>query len=136
MRALYKAILTGWVTDPNAPLIAHYTTGSGMNSMVTWIDEYKKGNYGVTGTKRYYDIRVLETSTAAGGQGAKITYCEDESRFFGTDKATGKTLTTPVTLKDYSRVTLNVTKNLKTGTWMDGYYVETQGDQQCRTLAG
>lgn len=135
MRALYKAILLG-VSDPSSPLIAHYTMGNGMNSMVAWINGYKQGNYGATGTKRYYDIRVLETSTAAGGQGAKITYCEDESKFFDTDKATGKTLTTPVTLKDYSRVTVSVTKDLKTGTWMDGYYTETQGDQQCRTLAG
>jgi hypothetical protein len=107
-----------------------------MNSMVTYINEYKQGNYGVTGTDHYYDIRVLETSTAAGGQGAKITYCEDASKFFGTDKATGKTLTTPVTLKDYSRVTVSVTKDHKTGIWVDGYYTETQGDQQCRTLAG
>jgi hypothetical protein len=135
MRALYKAILLG-VSDPSSPLIADYTMGNGMNSIVTWINEFKKGNYGVTGTDRYYDIRVLETSTAAGGQGAKITYCEDESKFFGTDKATGKTLLTPVTLKDYSRVTVTVTKNLKTGTWLDGYYSATQGDQQCRTLAG
>lgn len=135
MRAIYKAILLG-VSDPSSPLIAHYSIAGGMNSVVAYINEYKQGNYGVTGTDHFYAIQVLETSTAAGGQGAKITYCEDQGKFFGTDKATGKVLTTPVTLKSYSRVTVTVTKNRTTGTWMEGYYNSTQGDQQCRTLAG
>jgi hypothetical protein len=135
MRALYKAIMLG-DTDPNSPLIANYAMGSGLNSMVFWISGYKKADYVATGTKRYYDIQVLDTSSASGAEGATITYCDDESKFFDKDKATGQVHTTQVSLKDYSRITVILGKNPKTGTWMDGNYSEKQGDQQCRTLAG
>lgn len=135
MRALYKAILLG-DTDPSSPLIADYAMGNGLNSMIFWINGYKKADYVATGTKRYYDIRVLDTSTASGAEGATITYCDDESKFFDKDKVTGQVHTTQVSLKDYSRITVILGKNPKTGTWMDGNYSEKQGDQQCRTLAG
>jgi uncharacterized protein YceK len=127
-RAQYKAVFDN---QPRGLLPHLYTADAGLVSMVDYVLSKQKSGTVVTGTKRYYKVKVSERNALA----ARVTYCEDETRFFGKVRTTGKVLRTVPNPKDYALVKVTVRRNAKTGIWQQIAYLPTKGARQCMSAA-
>ncbi len=127
-RAKYKAVFNNRPDDPLARL---YSADRGLTSMVDYLrGKHARGTV-VTGTKRYYDFEISDRNAIA----ARVTYCEDESRFSGKVRKTGQVLSSPPEPDDYSLVRVTVRMNAKTGIWQQVDYLPQQGARQCQRPA-
>ncbi|WP_326721318.1 hypothetical protein OHT59_19640 [Streptomyces sp. NBC_00243] len=62
------------------------------------IQQYIDGGWTVTGTQRYTQGKV---DMASGGERASVSFCDDDSKFYGKEVKSGKVLKTEPSDKDY-----------------------------------
>ncbi|MFE0101260.1 hypothetical protein [Streptomyces sp. NPDC059009] len=72
-------------TDPNAPEVSFYNTGSALTTAKSWVAGFQKHDLTLTGRLKYFAPKVQFK-----GDSAFLNYCSDESKAFSRDKKTGK----------------------------------------------
>lgn len=90
--ANYMQSMAHGVTRQNVqdPVLAAYSTGDALSSAHSYIKQYVDHKWTLTGTDRYYAAKVRYGSSK---KVAQVTFCEDQSKFFGKETATHKVLT-------------------------------------------
>ncbi|WP_406488697.1 hypothetical protein [Streptomyces phaeochromogenes] len=79
------------------------------------IEQYIDGGWTVTGTQRYSDAKV---TLASGGNRASVSFCDDDSKFYGREIKSKKVLKTKPSDKDYYYFELVMTTSKETkGLW-------------------
>ncbi|MFD5773274.1 hypothetical protein [Streptomyces fungicidicus] len=96
LRAIYRGVDKRSTKD--AALTA-YATGEGLRYAETQINEWIKGGWTATGTRRHYDAT---TRSAANGNSVEVAFCADTGKFYGKDVKTGKVLKAEPSLKDFN----------------------------------
>jgi hypothetical protein len=86
--------------DPEDSAYKFYSTPGGTAQAYAkkQIQEYVDGGWTVTGVQRYSQAEV---SLAEGGDRASVSFCDDDSKFYGKEVKTGKVLKTSPSDKDY-----------------------------------
>ncbi|MER7932340.1 MULTISPECIES: hypothetical protein [unclassified Streptomyces] len=127
MRSIYRGVVKHSTKDAS---LAAYATGDGLNYATVQINEWMKGGWTATGTRRHYDAT---TRSASNGTSVEVGFCSDASKFYGKEIKTGKVLKTKPSLKDFGyykiiMVKVATSENL----WQASkVYVET-GARQCQ----
>ncbi|MFD3585674.1 hypothetical protein [Streptomyces sp. NPDC058683] len=127
MRSIYRGVDKRSTKDAS---LAAYATGDGLNYATVQINEWIKGGWTATGTRRHYDAT---TRSASNGTSVEVDFCSDASKFYGKEVKTGKVLKTKPSLKDYGYYKIIMVK-VATGEslWQASkVYVET-GAKQCQ----
>jgi hypothetical protein len=127
LRAIYRGVDKR--TTKDAALTA-YATGEGLHYGEVQINEWIKGGWTATGTRRHYDAT---TRSASNGSSVEVAFCSDASKFYGKEVKTGKVLKTEPSLKDFGYYKIIMVK-VPTGEdlWQASkVYVET-GVEKCR----
>ncbi|MFZ4186131.1 hypothetical protein [Streptomyces pseudogriseolus] len=127
LRAIYQGVDKR--TTKDAALTA-YATGQGLHYGEVQINEWIKGGWTGTGTRRHYDAT---TRSASNGTSVEVAFCSDASRFYGKEVKTGKVLRTEPSLKDFGHYKIIMVK-VPTGEdlWQASeVFVETKAEQ-CR----
>ncbi|MBQ0848380.1 hypothetical protein J8N05_09160 [Streptomyces sp. BH-SS-21] len=96
VRALYRGV--GKRTAEDAAVTA-YSTGEGLRYAEVQINEWLKGDWTATGTRRNYDATTRST---ANGNSVEVAFCTDSSKFYAKEVKTGKVLKTEPSLEDFS----------------------------------
>ncbi|MGW6026443.1 hypothetical protein [Streptomyces sp. NPDC055099] len=123
-RAIDAAIIKG---DPSSEAVQFYSEGDAAASAVQWIKTTVDDGYSVTGTVRFYDRNVQFRSDGS----ARLTYCGDESKWFGKDRKTNKAEKTPVTSKSYVFYDASLKKSSE-GVWKTTAVSSERGATQCQ----
>ncbi|MCX4665227.1 hypothetical protein OG453_00815 [Streptomyces sp. NBC_01381] len=123
-RAIDAAIIKG---DPSSEAVQFYSEGDAAASAVQWIKSVVDDGYSVTGTVRFYDREVQFRADGS----ARLTYCGDESKWFGKDRKTDKPEKTPVTKKSYVFYDASLKKSAK-GVWKTTAVSSERGADQCQ----
>jgi len=112
--------------DPQTPAVkyAYYSTGGAY--MANIINQLVGRNQTITGTSRYYAPAV----TVNDATHAVVNFCEDQTKGFAKDKATGKVLTTTPSLTDYWAWNMGLEQ--VDGVWRVAHAEGTKGSQQCQ----
>ncbi|MET9442815.1 hypothetical protein [Streptomyces sp. NPDC006610] len=127
LRAIYRGVDAR--TTEDAALTA-YASGDGLHYGKVQINEWIKGGWTATGTRRHYDAT---TRSASNGTSVEVAFCADTSEFYGKEVKTGKVLKTEPSLKDYGHYKIIMVK-VPTGDdlWQASkVFVETAA-KQCR----
>ncbi|MER6147879.1 hypothetical protein ACWCQB_06530 [Streptomyces hirsutus] len=127
LRAIYRGV--GKRTTKDATLTA-YATGEGLHYGEVQINEWLKGGWTATGTRRHYDAT---TRSASNGSSVEVAFCSDASKFYGKEVKTGKVLKTEPSLKDFGYYKIIMVKvPTAEGLWQASkVYVET-GVEKCQ----
>ncbi|MER7865893.1 hypothetical protein ABTZ90_02285 [Streptomyces cellulosae] len=127
LRAIYRGVDKR--TPKDAALTA-YATGEGLRYGEVQINEWIKGGWTATGTRRHYDAT---TRSASNGSSVEVAFCSDASKFYGKEVKTGKVLKTEPSLKDFGYYKIIMIKvPTGDGLWQASkVYVET-GVEKCR----
>ncbi|WP_367044192.1 hypothetical protein [Streptomyces sp. Je 1-332] len=123
-RAIDSAIIKG---EPSSEAVQFYSEGDAAASAIQWIKSVVDDGYSVTGTVRFYDRNVQFRADGS----ARLTYCGDESKWFGKDRKTGKPDKTPVTKKSYVFYDASLKKSTK-GVWKTTAVSSERGADQCQ----
>ncbi|GAA3087630.1 hypothetical protein ACFQ0X_19495 [Streptomyces rectiviolaceus] len=123
-RAIDAAIIKG---DPSSEAVQFYSEGEGATSAVEWIKSVVDDGYSVTGTVRFFDRTVAFREDGS----ARLTYCSDESKWFGKDRKTDKPEKTPVTKKSYVFYDASLKRSAK-GVWKTTAVSSERGASQCQ----
>ncbi|MFF0540064.1 hypothetical protein ACWDF1_19665 [Streptomyces coelicoflavus] len=123
MRATNAAIAG---TDPKAEALNFYNAGRALEAAATWVEKFKKGNLGITGTIRYYD----RTVTLEGSKTALLVFCADESKGYAKDLKTDKPKVTTPSDEDFILYNTRLEKS-DDGVWQTTRIVSTAGAKQC-----
>ncbi|RDD86326.1 hypothetical protein [Streptomyces parvulus] len=127
LRAIYRGVDKR--TSKDAALAA-YATGEATHYAETQINEWIKGGWTGTGTRRHYDAT---TRSAPNGNSVEVAFCADTGKFYGKEVKTGKVLKTEPSLKDFNFYKVIMVK-LPTGEdlWQASkVFVETEA-QKCQ----
>ncbi|WP_225859024.1 hypothetical protein [Streptomyces albicerus] len=92
------------------------------------IQQYIDGGWTVTGTQRYTDAKV---TLASGGNRASVSFCDDDSKFYGREIKSKKVLRTNPSDKDYYffEIVMTTSKDAK-GLWTaEAIEVQTEATQ-------
>ncbi|MEU5892811.1 hypothetical protein ABZ835_39125 [Streptomyces sp. NPDC047461] len=127
LRAIYRGVDKRSTKDA---ALAAYATGDGLHYGEVQINEWIKGGWTGTGTRRHYDAT---TRSASNGTSVEVGFCSDASKFYGKEVKTGKVLKTEPSLKDFGYYKIIMVKvPTGEGLWQASkVYVET-GAEQCR----
>ncbi|MFD7765381.1 hypothetical protein [Streptomyces sp. NPDC059787] len=127
LRAIYRGVDKRMTKD--AALIA-YATGEGLHYGEVQINEWIKGGWTATGTRRHYDAT---TRSASNGNSVEVAFCSDASKFYGKEVKTGKVLKTEPSLKDFGYYKIIMVK-VPTGEdlWQASKVDVETGVEKCR----
>ncbi|MFF7795329.1 hypothetical protein [Streptomyces sp. NPDC007991] len=95
LRAIYRGVDKRTTKDA---AVTTYATGEGLHYAQVQINEWIKGGWTATGTRRHYDAT---TRSAPNGQSVEVAFCADTGKFYGKEVKTGKVLKTEPSLKDF-----------------------------------
>jgi hypothetical protein len=95
LRAIYQGVDKRTAKD--AALTA-YATGDGLHYAEVQINEWIKGGWTATGTRRHYNAT---TRSAPNGSSVEVAFCADTGKFYGKEIKTGKVLKTKPSIKDF-----------------------------------
>jgi hypothetical protein len=125
LRAIYRGVDKR--TTKDAALTA-YATGDGLHYGEVQINEWIKGGWTATGTRRHYEAT---TRSASNGSSVEVAFCSDASKFYGKEVTTGKVLKTEPSLKDFGRYKIIMVKvPTSDGLWQASkVFVETEAEQ-------
>ncbi|MFB7376554.1 hypothetical protein ACFC6U_01685 [Kitasatospora purpeofusca] len=128
LRAFNAAEATG---DINHPAMVYAFTGAAAGYMNQAVTQLNSHNQTISGANRYYaltvDTKDPKTVVAA--------YCEDQSKAYAKDKATGKVMTTTPGPNDYTDWTTGLTLSDK-GVWQVSSTQAEKGSTRCQSAAG
>lgn len=100
----------------------------GMQAGLYWsklISQFKGEGKTITGTYRYYDLKVTRTSATS----RAATYCEDQRQAYAKVIKTGKVLRTTPSKDDFFLNTVQLVEDK--GVWKVNNVVWTKGDPSC-----
>ncbi|MGW0813286.1 hypothetical protein ACWD00_08555 [Streptomyces viridiviolaceus] len=125
LRAIYRGVDKR--TTKDAALTA-YATGDGLHYAETQINEWIKGGWTGTGTRRHYDAT---TRSAPNGKSVEVAFCADTGKFYGKEVKTGKVLKSEPSLKDFNYYKVIMTKYpTSEGLWQASQvFVETEAEK-------
>ncbi|GAA4995397.1 hypothetical protein [Streptomyces hyderabadensis] len=104
LRAIYRGVDKRTTKDA---ALAAYATGDGVHYAETQINEWIKGGWTGTGTRRHYDAT---TRSAPNGNSVEVAFCADTGKFYGKEVKTGKVLKSEPSLKDFNYYKIIMTK--------------------------
>ncbi|MGW2297343.1 hypothetical protein [Streptomyces violaceorubidus] len=104
LRAIYRSVDKRTTKDA---ALAAYATGGGIHYAETQINEWIKGGWTGTGTRRHYDAT---TRSAPNGNSVEVAFCADTGKFYGKEVKTGKVLKSEPSLKDFDYYKIIMTK--------------------------
>ncbi|MFI1755624.1 hypothetical protein [Streptomyces sp. NPDC020571] len=104
LRAIYRGVDKRTTKDA---ALAAYATGDGVHYAETQINEWIKGGWTGTGTRRHYDAT---TRSAPNGNSVEVAFCADTGKFYGKEVKTGKVLKSEPSLKDFDYYKIVMTK--------------------------
>ncbi|MFI8485925.1 hypothetical protein [Streptomyces rubrogriseus] len=104
LRAIYRGVDKRTTKDA---ALAAYATGDGIHYAETQINEWIKGGWTGTGTRRHYDAT---TRSAPNGNSVEVAFCADTGKFYGKEVKTGKVLKSEPSLKDFNYYKIIMTK--------------------------
>lgn len=104
LRAIYRGVDKR--TAKEAAVTA-YATGEGLHYAETQINEWIKGGWTATGTRRHYDAT---TRSAPNGTSVEIAFCADTGKFLGKEIKTGKVLKSDPSPKDFNHYKIIMVK--------------------------
>ncbi|WP_030145332.1 hypothetical protein [Streptomyces violaceorubidus] len=104
LRAIYRGVDKRTTKDA---ALAAYATGDGIHYAETQINEWIKGGWTGTGTRRHYDAT---TRSAPNGNSVEVAFCADTGKFYGKEVKTGKVLKSEPSLKDFDYYKIIMTK--------------------------
>ncbi|MET7323805.1 hypothetical protein [Streptomyces sp. NPDC005549] len=104
IRAIYRGVDKRTAKDA---AVAAYATGDGVHYAETQINEWIKGGWTGTGTRRHYDAT---TRSAPNGNSVEVAFCADTGKFYGKEVKTGKVLKSEPSLKDFDYYKIIMTK--------------------------
>jgi hypothetical protein len=127
LRAFNEAEATG---DINRPAMVYAYTGTAGAYMNQAVQQLSSRNQTISGADRYYaltlDVKDPKTVVAA--------YCEDQSKAFPKDKASGKVLTSTPSINDYTDWTTTLTLTDK-GVWQVSAAQAEKGSTRCQSAS-
>ncbi|KAA0941893.1 hypothetical protein [Streptomyces apricus] len=95
LRAIYRGVDKRTAEDA---AVAAYSTGEGLHYAQVQINEWIKGGWTGTGTRRHFDVTTRSTTN---GNSVEVAFCSDASKFYGKEVKTGKVLKTEASPKDF-----------------------------------
>ncbi|WP_326754177.1 hypothetical protein OHB56_24560 [Streptomyces sp. NBC_01635] len=127
LRAVYRGVDKRTTKDA---ALTTYATGEGLHYGEVQINEWLKGGWTATGTRRHYDAT---TRSASNGSSVEVAFCSDASKFYGKEVKTGKVLKTEPSLKDFGYYKIIMVKvPTGEGLWQASkVFVET-GVEKCQ----
>ncbi|QCB23970.1 hypothetical protein [Streptomyces sp. SS52] len=125
VRAIYRGVDKRTTEDA---ALAAYATGDGLHYAETQINEWIKGGWTGTGTRRHYDAT---TRSAPNGKSVEVAFCADTGKFYGKEIKTGKVLKSEPSLKDFNYYKVIMTKYpTSKGLWQASQvFVETEAEK-------
>jgi hypothetical protein len=113
--------------NPRLPGLLYYSAEIAQASAYRSVEGYVNQGYSITGTDRYYAPEItVHNDTAI------LTYCSDESKYFGKVRKTGKILTTPVDINSYVFHITHLKRN-PAGVWQTTYVDTQRGASRCES---
>ncbi|GGW33366.1 hypothetical protein AB0E64_22485 [Streptomyces caelestis] len=127
LRAIYRGVDKRTTKDA---AVTAYATGEGLHYAQVQINEWIKGGWTATGTRRHYDAT---TRSAPNGKSVEVAFCADTGKFYGKEVKTGKVLKTEPSLKDFGYYKVVMVKfPTGDGLWQASkVFVETSAER-CR----
>ncbi|GAB2876227.1 hypothetical protein GCM10027074_50300 [Streptomyces deserti] len=127
LRAIYRGVAKRTTKDA---AVTAYSTGEGLHYAQVQINEWIKGGWTATGTRRHYDAT---TRSAPNGKSVEVAFCADTGKFYGKEVKTGKVLKSEPSLKDFGYYKVVMVKfPTGDGLWQASkVFVET-GAEKCR----
>ncbi|WP_328495774.1 hypothetical protein OHS59_25840 [Streptomyces sp. NBC_00414] len=95
IRAIYRGVNKRTAKDA---AVTTYFTGDGLHYAQVQINEWVKGGWTGTGTRRHFDATTRSTTN---GNSVEVAFCSDASKFYGKEVKTGKVLKTEASPKDF-----------------------------------
>ena len=95
LRAIYRGVDKRTTKDA---AVTAYSTGDGLHYAQVQINEWIKGGWTATGTRRHYDAT---TRSAPNGKSVEVSFCADTGKFYGREIKTEKILKTEPSIKDF-----------------------------------
>ncbi|GHH58229.1 hypothetical protein FHS35_007244 [Streptomyces umbrinus] len=95
LRAIYRGVDKRTTKDA---AVTAYGTGEGLHYAKVQINEWIKGGWTATGTRRHYDAT---TRSAPNGKSVEVAFCADTGKFLGKEVKTGKVLKAEPSAKDF-----------------------------------
>lgn len=126
-RAIYRGVDKRTTKDA---AVTAYATGEGLNYAKVQINEWIKGGWTATGTRRHYDAT---TRSAPNGKSVEVAFCADTGKFLGKEIKTGKVLEAKPSIKDFGYYKIIMVKlPTSEGLWQASkVFVET-GAEKCQ----
>ncbi|MEV7123729.1 hypothetical protein [Kitasatospora griseola] len=128
LRAFQEAAATG---NTDSPAFLYSYSGTGAAYMVGGIKQLSSKGFTTTGATRYYAL-TLDIKDATH---AVAAYCNDESKAFAKDKASGKVQETTPGITDYTDWTTALELSDK-GVWRVTTTQAEKGSTRCQQAAG
>ncbi|MDQ1028530.1 hypothetical protein QF035_006112 [Streptomyces umbrinus] len=127
LRAIYRGVDKRTTKDA---AVTAYATGEGLNYAKVQINEWIKGGWTATGTRRHYDAT---TRSAPNGKSVEVAFCADTGKFLGKEVETGKVLEAKPSIKDFGYYKIIMVKlPTSEGLWQASkVFVET-GAEKCQ----
>lgn len=127
LRAIYRGVDKRTTKDA---AVAAYATGEGLHYAQVQINEWIKGGWTATGTRRHYDAT---TRSAPNGKSVEVAFCADTGKFLGKEVKTGKVLKAEPSAKDFGYYKIVMVKlPTSESLWQASkVFVET-GAEQCQ----
>ncbi|WP_326760440.1 hypothetical protein [Streptomyces phaeochromogenes] len=127
LRAIYRGVDKRTTKDA---AVAAYATGEGLHYAKVQINEWIKGGWTATGTRRHYDAT---TRSAPNGKSVEVAFCADTGKFLGKEVKTGKVLKAEPSAKDFGYYKIVMVKlPTSESLWQASkVFVET-GAEQCQ----
>ncbi len=119
------------VGDINTPGMLYAYTGTAGGYMKQAVDQLTSRGQTVTGNDRYYALTVEVKETGK----AVVAYCEDQSKSYAKEKASGKVLTTTPSINDYTDWTMGMELAADKGVWRVASPVAEKGSTRCQSAA-
>ncbi|MFF0204134.1 hypothetical protein [Streptomyces sp. NPDC005017] len=125
LRAIYRGVDKR--TTKDAALTA-YSTGEALHYGEVQINEWLKGGWTGTGTRRHYD---LTTRSGPNGTSVEVAFCADTGKFYGKDVKTGKVLKSDPSPNDFGHYKIVMVKFPTSDTLWQAtkVFVETEAAQ-------
>jgi hypothetical protein len=101
------------VPDPRFPTLGRYYAANALADAVATLSKKVKAKQTVIGTRRYYQVSVIELS----GSYSRLKWCVDDSRFFARNAVTKKAIVHHGP-GDYYRITGILQRDPKLDTWV------------------
>jgi hypothetical protein len=127
LRAVYRGVHKRTTKDP---ALTTYGVGEGLHYGEVQINEWIKGGWTATGTRRHYDVT---TRSAPNGGSVEVAFCADTGKFYGKEVKTGKVLKTDPSPKDFGHYKIIMVKfPAREGLWQASKVFVERGAAQCQ----